>query len=110
MIKAIRVFIIIFLRWHSPRLVATMSSASFVERVTLAIFARVSCPARQFMDCLVPRVAVGVSLDVGCIAIGLAVLRPRAARASVVALHVGCATDFLHVIRVAGLVAAIVDA
>ncbi len=53
------------------------------------------------MNGLVPRVSVGVALDVGCVSVGLAVLRPCATCLRVIALHVCGVAVSLDVVRVA---------
>ena len=81
--------------------IAPVSCAGFVEAVSTTIRTRLDGPTGHCLDGLIPAVAVGVSLDLRRISVGLAVLSPRAASSSVAALHMGAVTVLLYVVAVA---------
>jgi hypothetical protein len=87
-------------------LVAPVSSASTAERVSTAIGSRLNGHSGHGCDGLIPRVPIRVALNVGCVAVSLAVLGPIAACLRVVSLHVGGVAVLLDVVRISRCVAA----
>lgn len=83
------------------KLITTVRSTSLLIRLSMAICTAVSGHPRHSLNRLIPRVAVGVAVDVGGVAEGLTTLRPRASGTGVVARHIGRVAVLLHVVVVA---------